>query len=618
MPAEFFVSLFLLLGAMIALSLSGKSKRRSLISFAAAVVVASMLIAYVAADFFTGEGINAAVLFHIRYGLHGAGFAEYGGLIGVCVVVFMAVVAILAFVCFSRAQLPQRRGYLATSGLLIAGSFVVNPTTWDLVENARPVAPATADFLRHYRVPRISPVAQEHPNFVFIFAESLERTYFDEAIFPGLIKDLRLLEQQGASFTNIRTVEGTGFTMGGLVASLCGIPLFSPAHANSMSGMDSFLPGVVGLSDLLHQQAYHLAFMGGASLDFAGKGKFLRTHHFDEMSGFSELHARVPDKAYINNWGLYDDTLFEMAFDRFRELSEDGKRFGLFLLTLDTHHPNGHVSRSAGIKQYGDGTNPMLNAVAASDDLIAAFIRRIQSSPFGANTVIVIASDHLAMNNAASEFLNRGERRNLFVVLDPRKRDPVQIDRLGSTLDLGPTLLPFLGFKANIGLGRDLLDPATSEEEIAHIQERDTLLSWREELMKFWEFPKFKESLVFNETPAEILMDGRRFSAPALIELKSDHQTVMRFEFDAVWDVRLIQQVDKLNQGTPFILVARREDVEASKASDAASGADSWMMIIGRAGGVRITRPLTDGVTVTRAEMDALLAEAEAARSSAD
>lgn len=136
--------------------------------------------------------------------------------------------------------------------------------------------------------------------------------------------------------------------------------------------------------------------------------------------------------------------------------------------------------------------------------------------------------------------------------------------------------------------------------------------------MKFWEFPKFKESLVFNETPAEILMDGRRFSAPALIELKSDHQTVMRFEFDAVWDVRLIQQVDKLNQGTPFILVARREDVEASKASDAASGADSWMMIIGRAGGVRITRPLTDGVTVTRAEMDALLAEAEAARSSAD
>jgi phosphoglycerol transferase len=618
MPAEFFISLFLLIGSMLALYLSGKSKRRSLISFAAAAAVVSMLIAYAAADFFTGEGINAAVLFHIRYGLHGAGFAEYAALIGVCVVVFVTAVAILAFGCFSRAQMPRRRGYLAASGLMIAGSFVINPATWDLVENARPVAPATADFLRHYHVPRISPVALEHPNFVFIFAESLERTYFDEAIFPGLIRDLRLLEKEGTTFTNINTVEGTGFTMGGVVAGLCGIPLFSPAHANSMSGMDSFLPGVAGLSDLLHEQDYHLAFMGGASLDFAGKGKFLRTHRFDEMSGFSELHARVSDKAYINNWGIYDDTLFEMAFDRFRELSENGKRFGLFLLTLDTHHPNGHVSRSAGIKRYGDGANPMLNAVAASDELIAAFVRRIQSSPFGANTVIVIASDHLAMNNAASEILNRGERRNLFLVLDPRKRDAVQIDRLGSTLDLGPTLLPFLGFKGTIGLGRDLLDPATSDVEIAHIQNRDTLLSWRDELMKFWEFPKFKESLGFSETPAEILMDGRRFSTPALIELKSNHQTVLRFEFDAVWDVRLIQQVDKLSRGTPYILVARREDVEASIAIDAASGADSWMMIIGRAGEDRITRPLTDGVAFTRAEIDALLAETEAIRPKAD
>ncbi|HTO03619.1 MAG TPA: sulfatase-like hydrolase/transferase, partial [Opitutus sp.] len=320
----------------------------------------ALLIGYAAADFFTGEGINAAVLFHARYGLRGAGFAEYAGLIGICVAVFVAAAATLAFACFSRVHLPRRRRVLTASGLLIAGSFGFNPATWDLIENVRPVAPATADFLRHYRVPRIAAVAPEHPNVVFIFAESLERTYFDEAIFPGLIKDLRMLEQQGISFTNIHTVEGTGFTMGGLVAGLCGIPLFSPAHANSMSGMDSFLPGVAGLSDLLHEQAYHLAFMGGASLDFAGKGKFLRTHQFDELSGFSELHARVSDKAYINNWGLYDDTLFDMAFDRFRELSENGKRFALFLLTLDTHHPNGHVSRGAGISQYGDGTNPLL------------------------------------------------------------------------------------------------------------------------------------------------------------------------------------------------------------------------------------------------------------------
>jgi phosphoglycerol transferase len=194
----------------------------------------------------------------------------------------------------------------------------------------------------------------------------------------------------------------------------------------------------------------------------------------------------------------------------------------------------------------------------------------------------------------------------------------VQSNRLGSTLDLGPTLLPFLGFKGNIGLGRDLLDPTTADEEIVHIQNRDTLLSWRGELMKFWEFPRFKESLVFSETPAEILMDGRRFSVPALIELKNDDQTVWRFEFDAVWDVRLIQQVDKLDPGTPFILVARRDDVEASTATAPASVADSWMMMVGRAGEDRVSRPLTNGVTFTRAEINALLAEAETSRPTTD
>ena len=133
--------------------------------------------------------------------------------------------------------------------------------------------------------------------------------------------------------------------------------------------------------------------------------------------------------------------------------------------------------------------------------------------------------------------------------------------------------------------------------------------------MKFWEFPKFKESLTFSETPAEISMDGRSFSAPALIELKSDYQTVLRFEFDAVWDVRLIQQVDRLSRGATYILVARREDVEAT---GAASGAESWVIVTGRAGESRVTRPLTNGVTFTRAEINALLAEAETLRPTTD
>ena len=136
--------------------------------------------------------------------------------------------------------------------------------------------------------------------------------------------------------------------------------------------------------------------------------------------------------------------------------------------------------------------------------------------------------------------------------------------------------------------------------------------------MKFWEFPKFKESLTFSETPAEISMDGRSFSAPALIELKSDYQTVLRFEFDAVWDVRLIQQVDKLSRGVPYILVARREDVEGIQPVDGVSATEQWMILVGRAGENRVMQPLTNGATFTREEIDALLSTSSAAQSSVD
>lgn len=608
MRPEYFLSLLLFLLALSVARRSGRSKLQSSLLASAGMVAVMLLTAYAAADYFTGEGLNLATMFHLQYGLRGAGFREYRGLMVLCAAGLILGTTLLGYWCFSKAHQPRRPWYLASSWALMIASFIANPGTWNVIELAKPIAPATADFQRHYRTPRIVPTSGDHPNFVFIYAESLERTYFNESIFPGLIKELRLLENQAHSFTNIHSLEGTGYTMGGIVASLCGVPLFSPAHANTMSGMDAFFPGATGLTDLLHEKAgYRFAFLGGAPLAFAGKGKFLKTHGFEEMSGFSELHGRVVDKKYINNWGLYDDTLLDMAFERFRELSEEGKRFGLFVLTLDTHHPDGHVSRTAARARYRDGKNPMLNAVAGSDALLAAFVRRIQQSTFGQNTVVVIASDHLAMNNAAIQQLQKGERRNLFIVLDPRNPAGAKINRRGSTLDTGTTLLPFLGFKGVIGLGRDLRDPGTSDDEIAYIHRKETVLSWRGELMEFWRFPQLTESLSFSENPAEVTLDGRHFSAPVLIELNSDNRTRLRFEFDALWGVRLAQQIDELDDGAAYILVAKRDDAAALLPPDQSTIDTPWVLVVGKAGAAHIARPLPSGSSFTRGDIDKFL-----------
>lgn len=83
----------------------------------------------------------------------------------------------------------------------------------------------------------------------------------------------------------------------------------------------------------------------GANLRFAGKDVFLKSHGFDHLYGAEELKTTVADPTYRNDWGFYDDTVLDETWKKFEELSQSGKRFSLFALTVDTHHPDGFISR---------------------------------------------------------------------------------------------------------------------------------------------------------------------------------------------------------------------------------------------------------------------------------
>src|SRR5262249_23377563 len=136
-------------------------------------------------------------------------------------------------------------------------------------------------FNDYYRAPTVKSVSDVHKNLVLIYGESYERTYFNEAFFPGLIKELHQIEAKSLSFTNIHEAYGTGWTIAGMVGSQCGIPLVTSSHGNSMAGMDKFLASATCFGDVLHDNGYHLVYMGGADFEFAGKGKFYTTHKFD-------------------------------------------------------------------------------------------------------------------------------------------------------------------------------------------------------------------------------------------------------------------------------------------------------------------------------------------------
>lgn len=518
------------------------------------VVLAFM---FVTANWFTGQGIDQAILYHVAYGLDGAGFSEYSLIIlgGVALLVFGAAGALVCTLTLTRTRPRERplRSHRASIPLALL-ACAVNPASKDLLELAGVELGGDTpheSFDAHYRRPKLSGGPRGLRNFVFIYGEGLERTYFDEALFPGLIVGLRGLEATSTTFTDIRQTNGTSFTIGGLVGSQCGIPLVTASSGNSMAGMSKFLPNAVCLGDLLSERGYHLSFLGGASLKFAGKGKFLNGHGFADAQGREQLAKQLPDPNYLSGWGVHDDSLLDLAYDKFVDLSSKPKPFGLVMLTLDTHHPDGHVARKVADAKYQSGNVSILNAVAGSDRLLTSFIRRVLDSPAGKDTLIVLASDHLALKNGATARLERGERRNLFMIIDPRDPAGARIAKPGTTLDIGPTVLHALGFQTSLGLGRDLLANERSlREQLPNFTA--SLASWKDPISSFWGLSQL-EDVVIDAAAKTISAGETSVSTPALITFDDDLRADVYFEFNT--HSKLTDYVYRLPAGTPFLWV---------------------------------------------------------------
>ena len=494
---------------------------------------------YIVSDNLTGEGINEAVYYHLSYGLHGAGFREYRDLIIGIAVLAGASAAASVFVYRYLIRGPRAgstvRDFLGLA--LLIPPFFINPVSSDFVELYRNQMSGNPGIssdpgLSEFYVTPTSLASQSSPiNVVYIYVESLDYAYFDEARFPGLVPGLKSLQKDSINFTGIRQLPNTGWTIGGITASQCGIPLAYTSGWNSMGGMDAFLPGAVCIGDLLKQQGYSLNYLGGASLKFAGKGKFYKTHGFKDVRGREELKSRVNGN-YLTGWGLYDDTLFDIAAERFFELAKESDPFALFLLTLDTHGPNGDPSASCADRPYRDGDNPILNAVHCSDLLVTKFVRQIRKSEYGNNTLIVVGSDHLAMNNTVYDKLKKMERRNLFFVLSPKDVNSASIDKPGSAMDIGPTLLSLMGYDTNeFGFGRDLMRQKPTIIE-AFTNPNKWVSRQIPSLLKLWEFPNLDYGLLVDSKRKNIRFGDRVVEAPALIMLDGElNVRAVRFEF---------------------------------------------------------------------------------------
>lgn len=175
--------------------------------FAATLTVLGLFvvlnITLYASNYFTGDGINDAVLYTLTNSLTGAGVGKYI-LPGVgLVVALVAVFGALGWVLRRRRHHPHHFGYSLVRWFwrwrqwcqpaFRQISVCLNPSSRD----------GDPDFVAYYKEPSKS-IANPKLNLVYIYGESLERTYFDNDAFPNPDPRARQTEKRGTGLQQHR------------------------------------------------------------------------------------------------------------------------------------------------------------------------------------------------------------------------------------------------------------------------------------------------------------------------------------------------------------------------------------------------------------------------------
>lgn len=332
-------------------------------------------------------------------------------------------------------------------------------------------------------------------NLIYIFAESMESSYFSKDLGgneeENLLAPLTELAVENLNFSNndrfggAYSTFGSKFTTAGLVSQTLGIPLkISPKIVNLVQNHAFFFNNAYGLGNILQKAGYRQMFMIGSDKKFGNRDVLMENHgNYEIYDYYSAIEEKKIEPNHKVWWGLEDSLLFEIAKEKLSELSKQNAPFNFTMLTTNTHCPEGFLEQGCE-PRFVDNYS---NAVYYSAEQINDFVRWVQQQPFYENTTIVIAGDHLSMAKKHFSKYNNDKRcgfdRTIFNLFINCEVKPFKCkNRVFNSLDLFPTTLASLGVKIKgdrLALGTNLFSDRKTVSEIYGIEFVDRELKKR-------------------------------------------------------------------------------------------------------------------------------------------
>lgn len=298
--------------------------------------------------------------------------------------------------------------------------------------------------------PAAAPTAErvlttERPNVVLVILESFARTVMDETVDgEAVMPHMQRWKREGIWFENF--FANSYRTDRGEVAILSGFPAQTRMSIMKLPTKSHNLPSV---ARSLAAAGYATSFSYGGDLNFTNQASYMYATGWQELVWQKDLHF----DAQPSDWGYDDALMCDWFADRVISLDEAGKPFLAGLLTLSSHKPFD--------VPYSKFDDPVLNAMAFSDECVGRMLDRLKASPAWENLLVVLVADHGYPYPRTLTYNEPLRHRIPMIWTGGAVASPREVTTYASQIDLAATLLGQLGLPhSDFDYSKDIFAPA--------------------------------------------------------------------------------------------------------------------------------------------------------------
>jgi phosphoglycerol transferase len=427
-----------------------------------------------------------AILFHVDFGTDGAGLAGLER--DLAVAGFVAATTFAGLVIFS--QMAARPHLVWIFGVVL---LVANPFLRQIAAMTLPIGgmSETESLLTNLVDPTIrTDNPDDRPDVVIIYLEGMDQIFEDQDRFQDALGQLKTLAGPGAiELTGVSEMVGTGWSLAGMVASQCGVPVLPNGirFENNFTDQRNFMNDLTCLGDVLDARGYATEFVMGGEKEFAGINHFYASHGVTtqtDIAVIAEMISQDEFDAAFPGWVLDDQMSLDIARRRHAELSASDTPLFLVVETMGPHGREVWLSRRCTQTGRAEIATDVAAGVRCTADLAVDFVEKIRNSPGARPTLFVLLSDHINHNPDLVGPDGIEARRNTVILIPPVRAGEIAplmtIDRDATMVDVYPTILDILNLIESggaAGLGVSLLGEAPTLVERFGRQDIDRTLA---------------------------------------------------------------------------------------------------------------------------------------------